>query len=407
MLDSAVVDVVRPDLTQPLWLEVFTHLDPRFGGIATSVPRASVAAAAAGTHRSGIAALCVPDETPSTVDVALDVFPLGRLKWLSDAALRRRFEHTLAGASAFHIHGLWEEHLAMTAAHARGAGKPYVVSTHGMLDAWALQQKAFKKRVYAALSERKNLAGATCLRALTETEVSDFRHFGLRNPVAVIPNGVDIPDVGPDDFLARFPDLRGKRLVLYMGRIHHKKGPALLCRAWSAVHRSFPDAHLVIAGPDFENTSRDVAELIAERGLERSVSMPGLLQPPLTWSALRAADMFVLPSFSEGLSRAVLEAMGCGLPVITTKACNFPEVAAHDCGVVIDAEERVLAGALADLLRAPRAELRRMGRNGERLVQERFSWDVVGRQLAALYEWTLGGGSPPGALRLDLAGTRR
>jgi glycosyltransferase involved in cell wall biosynthesis len=157
----------------------------------------------------------------------------------------------------------------------------------------------------------------------------------------------------------------------------------------------------VIAGPDFENTSREVARVIEECGMSASVSMPGLLQGPLTWSALRAAEVFVLPSYSEGLSRAVLEAMGSGVPVITTRGSNLPEVADHDCGVVIEPDERALAGALSDMLRAPRATLQRMGQNGERLVRERFSWDVVGRQLALMYEWILGGGAPPGELCVE------
>jgi glycosyltransferase involved in cell wall biosynthesis len=403
--DIAVLELPRAVETRPLWLELFAHLDARYGGIATSAPRSSIAAASAGGHRSAIAAFCLPDENPSAVSGAVDLFPLGRLKWLSSPTLRRRFAGAMAGADAYHIHGVWQEHCAMTASHAHRQRKPYVVSAHGMLDAWALRHKGLKKRVYAALGERRNLAGATCLRALTRTELDDFRRFGLRNPVAIIPNGVDIPDGGSDEFFQRFPELRNKRLVLYMGRIHHKKGPALLVSAWASIHRAFPDAHLIIAGPDFENTSRDVARLIAERGLEASVSMPGMLKPPLTWAALRAADLFVLPSYSEGLSRAVLEAMGCGVPVITTHACNFPEVADYDCGLVIDSDERALAGALSDMLRAPRGELQRMGRNGARLVRERFSWDVVGRQMAALYGWVLGGGAVPDELQVDL-GTR-
>jgi glycosyltransferase involved in cell wall biosynthesis len=160
----------------------------------------------------------------------------------------------------------------------------------------------------------------------------------------------------------------------------------------------------VIAGPDFENTSRDVERLLADSGIGASVSMPGLLQGSLTWAALRAAELFVLPSYSEGLSRAVLEAMGCGLPVLITRACNFPEVEQHDCGVVIEADEHALAGALSDMLRAPAATLQRMGQNGERLVRERFSWEVVGRQQALLYDWVLGGGAPASELHFDPGG---
>jgi glycosyltransferase involved in cell wall biosynthesis len=402
---DSVLETPRDYEPRPLWLEVLPHLDAKYGGIATSAPRASIAAAAAGAHRSAIAAFCLPDEQIGTVAGAVDLFPLGRLQWLTSPALRRRFHQTLAAADAYHIHGLWQEHSSMTAAYASRHGKPFVVSAHGMLDTWALDNKGFKKRLYAGLVERRHLARATCLRALTLTERDDYRRFGLRNPVAVIPNGVDIPETRSDEFFLRFPELRSKRIVLFMGRIHYKKGPALLCQAWARIHRSFPDAHLVIAGPDFENTSREVARLIADSGLSGSVSMPGLLQGSLTWAALRAAELFVLPSYSEGLSRAVLEALGCGLPVVITRACNFPEVAEHDCGLVIDADEEALARALSDMLGAPAAALQRMGRNGARLVRERFSWQVVGRQQALLYQWVLGGGAPPPELQVDFDGS--
>jgi glycosyltransferase involved in cell wall biosynthesis len=408
--ETALVEAPHRDHAQPLWIEVLPHLDARYGGIATSAPRASIAAATAGAHRSALAAFCLPDETTADIDGIdgidgrVDVFPLGRMKWLTSAALRQRFTQALTPGDAYHIHGVWQEHCAMTAAHANRQRKPYVVSTHGMLDAWALANKSLKKRVYAALAERRHLKQAACVRALTQWERDDCRRFGLRNPVAVIPNGVEIPDVSSDEFFARFPDLLGKRLVLFMGRIHYKKGPAMLCRAWARIHRTYPDAHLVIAGPDFEDTARGVQQLIADSGIGPSVSMPGLLQGSLTWSALRAAHTFVLPSYSEGFSRAVLEAMGCGVPVIVTRQCNVPEVRQHECGVVIEADEAALANALSDMLRAPSAELRRLGQNGQQLVRERFSWQVVGRQLADLYRWVLGGGVPPAEIWADRDG---
>jgi glycosyltransferase involved in cell wall biosynthesis len=385
----------------PLWVEVVPHLDAKYGGIATSAPRAAVAAEATGIHRSAIVAFCSPDEQVTGLAASVDVFPLGRLKWLTSPALRRSLQQRLEDADAFHIHGLWQEHFAMVTAHAVDRRIPFVVSSHGMLDAWALHNKGVKKQVYSFMTARPRLARAACLRALTTTERDDFRRFGLRNPVATIPTGVDIPDVTAEEFLQRFPVLRGKRIVLYMGRIHHKKGPDLLCRAWAEIHRDFPDAHLVIAGPDSANTVHAIQTIVSERDLGASVLIPGLLDGRLPWSALRAAEIFVLPSHSEGLSRAVLEALGSSVPVLITHGCNFPEVRDHDCGLIVDTDERAVAGALAEMLRAPRSMLRRMGDNGARLIAERYSWSVVGRQQAALYRWVLGGGSPPPELPLD------
>jgi glycosyltransferase involved in cell wall biosynthesis len=270
-----------------------------------------------------------------------------------------------------------------------------------MLDAWALRHKQLKKRVYGALVENRNLRRAACLRALTLSERDDFRRLGLRSPVAVIPNAVEIPDVDATQFLQRFPLLNGKRIVLYLGRLHHKKGPALLCQAWSRVRHQFGDAHLVIAGPDFENTQRDLEHLIGDLNLGSSVLLPGLLKGSLAASALKAATVFVLPSFSEGFSRALLEAMGAGVPVIATHACNFPEVAERNCGILIAPEQKALAAALQEMLAASPDQRQTLGHNGQQLVRERYSWPVVGGALAALYGWALGGGQPPPGLRVE------
>ena len=122
---------------------------------------------------------------------------------------------------------------------AREAGKPYIIAAHGMLEGWALQQKKLKKTLYSLLVERPNLRGAACLQALTRAEADDYRRFGLKNPVAVIPNGVDVPpQVSSDLFLWTFPQLKGKRLVTFLSRLHRKKGLDILCQAWSRIRRN-------------------------------------------------------------------------------------------------------------------------------------------------------------------------
>ncbi|HVX66141.1 MAG TPA: glycosyltransferase, partial [Bryobacteraceae bacterium] len=231
-----------------------------------------------------------------------------------------------------------------------------------------------------------------CLHALSKAELDDYRRFGLSNPVAVIPNGVDsAPDADPGPFLAGWPALAGKRLVLFLGRVHYKKGLDLFFRAWKA---AAPEAHLVIAGRDSEHSAAPLHALAAELGIARQVTFTGPLYGALKWSALAAADLFVLPSRSEGFSVAVLEAMSAARPVLITTPCNFPEAAAHGCGWVVEPDAGALAAALTRALSLPPEVLQASGRSGRALVAEHYTWNAIAGRMAATYDWMLGGPAP-------------
>jgi glycosyltransferase involved in cell wall biosynthesis len=263
-----------------------------------------------------------------------------------------------------------------------------------MLDAWALRNKRWKKVAYSFF-ERANLRRAACLHAHTEAEVLDYRAFGIRNPVAIIPNGVEVPPLSDAEaFLRAHPECRGRQVLLYLGRIHYKKGVQLLARTWAGLAPRFPDAHLVYAGPDSENTLAGLRTLVAELGLAERVTFTGMLDAPAKWSALAAAHAFVLPSYSEGFSVATLEALAAARPVIVTDACRFPEIAERQCGWVVRPEPGELEAALAECLGASRARLEAMGENGRNLVRTRYQWSAIGRQMSDVYDWVLGGTRP-------------
>jgi glycosyltransferase involved in cell wall biosynthesis len=264
-----------------------------------------------------------------------------------------------------------------------------------MLDAWQLRDKRWKKMPYSSLIERPNLLGAACLRALTRSEADDYRAFGLTAPVAIIPNGVTIPnDLDGNEFLAEHEFLRGKRIVLFLGRIHYKKGLDILCRAWSKIQTQFSDAHLVIVGPDYENTQMRVEREIEELALGKSVTILGMRNGRRKWNALAAAHAFVLPSYSEGFSVAVLEALGCGLPVIVSRHCNFPEISERGCGWIIEPKLNELQAALTECLRVSSSQYATMSANASQLVADRYSWDRIGTLMADTYDWVLGGTKP-------------
>ncbi len=377
------------------WLSVVSHLDPKYGGLSAAVPELAASLAASNQIGVSVAAFCLADEqyrTAAHPELAISYWPTSRKSWLLNRALRREFRHRVAEVDGLHIHGLWEQSSLMAARAARALGKPYIVSAHGMLEPWALARSRAKKQIYAAAFERSTLAGAGCLHALTRAEARNYREFGCTGPIAVIPNGVDIPaQLSAESFLATYPSVRGKRALLFLGRLHQKKGVELLVRAWARVHAKAADACLVLAGPSEDTTRARAEQLVGDLGLTAQVLFTGMLSTAMKWSALAACECFVLPSYSEGLSIATLEAMGAGVPVILTENCNLPEIVEQRAGWQVRAEEEDLAAALeAWLDHSPSANKTR-GQRGAALVRERYSWSGVAKQMAAVYAWVAAG----------------
>jgi len=386
------------DFSHGHWLTVVSHLDPRYGGLSSVVPQLSSRLATNYGFAMDLAAFCTTGELylPSNYpEIAVTEWPTGRSQWIRDRSLRGRFQELVKGVDAVHIHGIWEQSTATAASTARALRKPYILSAHGMLESWALKNKRLKKQLYAALFERANVRGAACLHALTHAEARDYRRFGSTGPIAIIPNGVTLPvSLAPTLFLAQFPALSGKRILLFLGRIHFKKGLDLLIQSWSELAATYPEAHLVLAGPDFEGTRARVEKLVLEKELGDSVTFTGMLRQDLKWSALAAAEGFVLPSYSEGLSVSVLEAMGVGLPVIVTEQCNLPEVKELDAGWQIQSEVGPLTSAIRELLSNSAASNARIGNRGRDLVLTRYNWSTVSDRMAELYRWVEGGPRP-------------
>ena len=388
-----------PASSLPSCLNITAHLDHAYGGLTTSLPDFCAALESTGRYQSPLGAFCLPGEDTILTGAGLlesIVFPSGRLRWMTDSRLRRSLSETIERATAVHIHGLWQEHGAVASQLAQELRKPYIFSAHGMLEPWALRSKRWKKKVYWSLFEKRNLEEARCLRALTRSEAEHYRDAGLRQPIAIIPNGVVVPsEISPEPFYHRFPQLLGGRILLFLGRIHPKKGLGLLCQSWAEICRECPDAHLVIAGPDSEGTKVLLEAQISALGVESRVTFAGMLRGIEKWAALRAAAVFLLPSYSEGFSVAVLEALGSGTPVIVSRQCYFPEIKTSGSGWVIEPEPTSLSSALRECLALSASDLATLGTNGRNLVKNRFQWDVVGRQTADVIDWILGGAEPP------------
>ena len=292
-----------------------------------------------------------------------------------------------------HTHGIWRYTSAATNNYCRAMGTPYIVSPHGMLDPWALRNSRWKKVIAHALYERAHLRGATCLRALCESEARSFRLAGLKNPVCVIPNGIDLPET------AGWLENKNRKTILYLGRIHPKKGLVNLIKAWAKIRN--PDWLLEVAGWDQGGHEKELRKLSAELGIQDSVIFLGPQFGDGKAACYRNCDAFILPSFSEGLPMAALEAWAHGKPVLMTPECNLPEGFAAGAALRIEINPESIAQGLQSLFEMSAEERRQMGGCGLQLVSARFSWSFVAKELKQVYEWMLGGGTAPASFYRD------
>ena len=284
-----------------------------------------------------------------------------------------------------HVHGLWNPWLIRQARHFKKSGAKVVWSPHGMLTPWALSQRKWKKRLAWWLYQRHALAQADLLHVTAPAEVEDVRRLGLANAVAVVPLGVRLP---PLRTLRRCAD--APHTLLFVSRLQKKKGLLNLMDAWARVRDVASGWRIVIAGPDQEGYLGEVLARARQRCVAESVDYVGPVYGAKKDALYAAADVFVLPSFSENFGSVVVEALAQGVPVITTKGTPWAELAARRCGWWVDIGVAPLADALRQALGLTDEERREMGARGRELVEEKYRWPAIGRQMRAAYAGLLG-----------------
>ena len=321
---------------------------------------------------------------------------LGALSW--SPGIRALLEAGIQRADVVHNHSLWMLPNSYASRIAQRLGKPVVITAHGALEPWAMQHSGWKKQLVGKWFQFRDLEEASCLHVNSLQEMEGIRALGYRNPVAVIPNGIHLPDFQdlPDRsaFRDRWPALKDKKILLFMARLHQKKGLDHLLKAWAQLRVQFADWHLVVAGPDdgFQGTA---CQLIEQLGLDHSVTLTGNLQGEQKREALAAADFFVQPSFSEGFSMSIVEALACQLPVLMTPRCNFQEAARVGAAVEVEPTVESTRDGLLAVLSLSNQQREHMGQVGYDLVRAGYTWDMVAAQTLNLYRWLHGSGTRP------------
>ena len=307
-----------------------------------------------------------------------------------------------------HVHGLWTYPSFAGYRWHRRTKRPLIYTAHGMLAPWALRNSAWKKRLVRALWEDAAHRSAACFHVNSEAEHLTLRRHGLRIPICIIPNGIDLPAGQSSEVSSLVSDLasvaRGRNLLLYLGRLHPKKNLLNLIRAWKEALNAYPSTLnswiLAIAGWDQGGHEAQLRQLTIDLRLLTSVIFLGPRFGADRDACYRACDAFVLPSLSEGLPMTVLEAWAYAKPVLMTSECNLPEGFVAGAALQTGTTSKQIAARLKQLIEMSDDDRKAMGARGRALVAETFSWPRIGEQMRWVYEWVLGGGTAPETIRL-------
>lgn len=370
-------------------IHVVSHISDEAMGPSYSVPALCRALAERGLEVELHVLAPAPELSGTTCK--LQTYPLRRgLSRLGvSPAMRRGLAQAAAGTDVMHNHSLWLMPNVYPAWAVRGTRCRLVTSPRGTLAGPARSRSRLVKRIMWQTWQEQALRDSACFHATTAAEARDIRGAGFGQPIAVIPNGVDIP--GPAPLPATGS---GRRRLLYLGRIHPIKGIDYLLRAWRRVQDRFPEWELGIVGPDNEGWLGKMQALAQSLRVERC-EFPGPAYGAAKSEVYRRADLFILPSHSENFGLTVAEALAHGLPAIVSQQAPWAGLVERDCGWWIALEDEALADCLCRVLALPLPELRARGDRGRAWMERDFSWSRIGQMMHETYRWLLGGGTPP------------
>ncbi|MBK1833644.1 glycosyltransferase [Roseibacillus ishigakijimensis] len=287
-------------------------------------------------------------------------------------------------ADYIHGHGLYVYPNFVFGREARRQGKSLIYHIHGFFDPWILGRSKIKKGLVNLLFEKRNLDSVSFIRALTNKEELQVRGFGYRGPIEVIPNGVDLEEidaVSPEEALhARFDKKRPKR-ALFLSRLHPKKGLDILIESWAGLGEVGKDWELLIVGPNEGGYQSEIEKMIKERNLGEQCRIMPPVRGLEKHRVFQSADLFVLPSYSEGFPMAVLEALANRKPCVVTSECNVPEM--YEEGAVWQClpNAESFRASLQEALGCGDSERQERGAIGRKMMEESYSWQSVARQL--------------------------
>jgi len=359
---------------------------------------------------------------------------IGTGSFVISPELEQKVLPVVSAGSVIHSHGLWSHSGIIARRIAETKRVPMLISPHGMLEPWALNHASWKKWFARHLFENRNLRTAVCLHALSKTEALDMRDYGLLNPICIIPNGIDPPPqlepvVLENEISYLIPIVGNRKLLLYLGRLHPKKGLKQLIHAWSLVQNNqnglADNWVLGIAGWDQNGHEMELKQLCSEVGLNSyqirtNISTKEIILEERLSDSLRNISVlflgpqfgnskaalysycnaFILPSYSEGIPLVLLEAWMYSKPLLMTPACNLSIGLKAKAALPIETSVESVAAGLSQLFVMSDTERDEMGQRGRELVKTNFTWAKIAEEMHTVYQWILDGGTTPKSVYL-------
>ncbi|MUP44554.1 glycosyltransferase [Gramella sp. BOM4] len=289
-----------------------------------------------------------------------------------------------------HGHGIWQMPCHQMAVSARKLGIPYIITPRGMLDEWSINHKGLKKKIALSLYQRKDLEMASAFHATSILEAKNIRKAGFKNPIAIIPNGIEIPNL-----LNETTKKGAKKKLLFVSRLVKNKGIEELLIAWSKLGEDIKENwELNILGAGEEKYEKKLKLIKSDLKLT-NLYFKGPVYGEAKESYLKEADLFVLPTYTENFGNAVAEALAYGIPVITTKGAPWEELLNTDSGWWIDMGINPLKSVLEEALQISPESLSKMGENGRRLIETKYSIKAVSMQMLELYDYLVNKADKP------------
>lgn len=367
---------------------ITSTIDKGYGGPARSVP-----ILAKGLAQNGVNTILLTQESANMnthllegSNVKLVKIPKNRFNTeVKDVIINGNFD-------VLHIQNLWDPFIHKIAKLARKLNIPYIMTPRGMLEPWSLSQKKWKKKIALALYQKEDLRKAACILATSYMEAKHIRDLGIEVPIAVIPNGIDISEYSCRD-LAYITSV--KKQIIFLSRIHQKKGIELLIQAWERINEKYPEWSIVIAGNGDESYIRSLAEIIESKPIRKSMKIVppvfGIKKIQLYYES----SIFILPTYSENFGMVIAEAMSCGVPVITTNGTPWQELNGLEIGWCIDLNVDNLTKALSEAINLGQKALFEMGQKASSYIKNNYQYTQVAKKNIAVYDWIITHGEKP------------
>ena len=349
-------------------LHITSSIDKSVGGPARSVPKTCIELA-----KFGVAVELITQQSanavviPTTKNLTLTYKSFGQLFCFGKKLDPDQVD-------LIHIQHIWNPYVNIMAYWAHKKNIPYIITPRGMLEPWIMARNPWKKKLAMFLYQRKTVRQATLIHATAELEKQNIQKLGFTNPIAVVPNGIDLTEI------KQTKQAYGTKKMVFLSRIHPKKGIELLLQAWR--HADTKGWSLAIAG------NGDAAYIDTLKQAAKDLPNVNFIGPQYgeaKWDSLRAADVMVLPTYSENFGIVVAEALAVGIPVITTKGTPWQDLVLHKCGWWIDLSVVQLQKTLTEAMNTTTTELATMGVNGQALIKSKYDIKAVGKKMIDFY----------------------